>query len=185
MVQILLRAVVSLLALAAGLAIYHIYGYCVVLFSPAEAARVQPLSVEGWDSYPPIRLAVFIGVEGVTFSADASKFDLYDDYKDQEMVVLVSQDELSEIVGKFVAAGLLEEKEMNSPIVVSLPQNYTIIMAWPDKTREFTWTVRDEYRVPEKYLLVLDGVNNRYKVSLIRRFLNRNWPELFPIKGAA
>jgi hypothetical protein len=184
MLKTLLRAVIFLLALAAGLAVYQIYRYRVILFSSGEAAHFQPPSVEGWDSYPPIRLGVFIGVEGVTFSADGSKFNMYDDHKDQETAVLVSQDELSDIVGKLVAAGLLEEKEMNSPLVFSLPLDDTIIVAWPDETREFSWIVRDECRVPERYLFILDEVNSRRNVPLIRRVLNHNRPELFPIEGA-
>ncbi len=184
MSQILLRAVVSLLAIAAGLAVYQIYCYRSVLFSPGEAAQLQPPSVDSWDSHPPFRVGLFIGVEGVTLSADASKFNLYDAHKDDEATLLVSQDEVSDIVGKLVATGLLEEAEMNSPAVVSSPQNYTMIVAWPDRTREFNWTVRDECRVPEKYLSILEEVNNRRMVPLITRFFNHNRRGLFSINGA-
>ena len=144
---------------------------------------IEPLAVEHQESKIPLRLGIFIGVDAVTFSSDNRKFNLFDDYRKRETAIVVSSEELSEIVHQLVVAGLLKEEEC-IPSFISLPVNNTIIIAWPDGMREFTWTMNgDECRVPEKYLSVLEEVNGRHHAPLIEKFITYN--RLVPIYGAA
>jgi hypothetical protein len=122
----------------------------------------------------PLRVGIFVGVDGVTFSIDNSGFNLFDDYRERESVIVVPQEELSEMVHQLIAAGLLEERQSNSSFAISLPVNNTIMIAWPDRVRTFTWIHDNECRVPEKYLSVLEEVNVRYRVPLIQDLITYN-----------
>jgi hypothetical protein len=121
-----------------------------------------------------LRLGIFVGVDGVTFSSDNTKFNFFDDYKDREKAIMVSPGELSEIVHKLAATGLLEEKQSNSSLFISLPVNNTFYISWPDRTRQFSWIYDSECRVPEKYLSILEEVNVRYHEPLIKNFVDYN-----------
>ncbi len=136
---------------------------------PAEAS-VPTADIR--ESVTPLRIGIFIGVDGVTLSADGKKFGFYEDYDDREILIPVSPTELSDIVGNLRSAGLFEEAEFNSPFFVSLPQTFTIVIGWPDKDRRFTWITRDECRVPEKYLEILQKFNRRFKSTLIQDFVS-------------
>ena len=135
-------------------------------------ALVHPLDYQ--DSLTPLRIGVFIGVDGVTFSADGNKFALYERYEDRETVVPMSPAELSDVAHELRSAGLFEEDEFNAPAFISLPQTYMIVLAWPDEVRQFIWISRDECRVPEKYLRILEELNRRDNLSLTRNFIAHN-----------
>jgi hypothetical protein len=134
---------------------------------------IQPVAVEHQESKTPLRLGIFIGVDGVTFSTDNSKFSFFDDYRERETAIVVSSEELSDIVHQLMVAGLAKEEEC-TPSFISLPVNNTIFVAWPDGMQEFTWIGDDECRVPEKYLSVLEDVNSRHHVPLIEKFMTYN-----------
>ena|SRR4026207_950242 len=95
-------------------------------------------------------------------------------YEDREKAIMVSPAELSEIVDKLAAAGLLEEKQWNSSLFISLPVDNTFYISWPDRTRQFSWIHDSECRVPEKYLSILGQMNVRYHDSLIKKFVDYN-----------
>jgi hypothetical protein len=86
----------------------------------------------------------------------------------------VSATELSDIVGRLAAAGLLEEKQSNSSYFISLPVNNTFYISWPDKTRTYSWIHDTECRVPEKYLSIVGEVNIRHHDPLITNFVDYN-----------
>jgi hypothetical protein len=148
--------------------------YHLVVEQPASSHNlrsIQPLPIERQE--PPLRLGIFIGVDGVTFSSNNSRFNLFDDYRERETTILVSPEELAETVQNFMAAGLLREVEC-TPSFISLPVNHTIIIAWPDRMREFTWIRGDDCRVPERYLLVLEELNGKYHASPIEKLITYN-----------
>lgn len=155
-----------------GVSIYSTHSLIVELLPREAQPLIQPLPVEHQRS--PLRLGIFTGVDGVTFSCDSSMFNLFDDYRERETVITVSPEELSEIVHKLTAAGLLKEEEECIPSFISLPVNNTIIIAWPDGVREFTWIYADGCRVPEKYLSVLEEVTRRHHAPLIEEFITYN-----------
>jgi hypothetical protein len=134
---------------------------------------IEPLAFEDQASEIPLRIGIFIGVDAVTFSSDNSKFDLFDDYRSRETPILISSGELSEIVHQLMSAGLLTEQTC-TPSFISLPVNHTIIVAWPNAVRAFTWIRGDDCRVPEKYLTVFEEVNSRHHASLLEKFITSN-----------
>ena len=140
---------------------------------PAEV-KVSVPSVNTSESLTPLRIGVFVGVDGATFSADGKKFALYEDYLDRETLVPMSPAELSEIVTELRSSGLFEEDESHSPYFISLPQFYSIEIAWPDHHRRFIWITRDECRVPDKYLQVLERLDIDLKLDVVQRFLDDN-----------
>ena len=134
---------------------------------------IEPLAFEDQASAIPLRIGIFIGVDAVTFSSDNSKFNLFDDYRSRETPILISSEELSEIVHQLMGAGLLTEPAC-TPSFISLPVNHTIIVAWPNGVRAFTWIRGDDCRVPEKYLTVFEEVNSRHHATLIDEFIGYN-----------
>jgi len=78
------------------------------------------------------------------------------------------------IASKFHRVLLMKEAEFNASSFVSLPQSDTIIVAWADKRRRFTWITRDECRVPEKYLKIFESLNGNLKLALIHDFIAHN-----------
>ena len=167
---------IALLTFVVGVAIYWSYHFGVELLSEEDndRASVQISPVDHQALQVPLRLGVFVGVDGVTFCSDNTKFNFFDDYSDREKVIMVSPEELSEVVHKLVAAGLLEERQSNSSFFVSLPVDNTFYISWPDRMRHFTWIHDSECRVPEKYLSVLEEVNVRYHDQLIQNFIDYN-----------
>ena len=126
------------------------------------------------NSLTPLRIGVFIGVDGVTFSANGTKFAPYKAYEDRETVVPMSPADLSDVARQLRSAGLFEESEFNAPVSISLPQTYTIVIAWPDEERQFQWISRDECSVPEKYLRIFEKLNRNLELPLIRDFIVHN-----------
>lgn len=131
-------------------------------------------SVDIPENLTPLRIGIFIGVDGTTLSADGKLFRFYEDYHDREMLVRTSPAELIEILNQLRTAGLFEEAEMNSPFFVSLPQTFSIVVAWPDRQRRVTWILGDECVVPEKYLQVLERFNRNRQLKLIQDFIAYN-----------
>ena len=131
-------------------------------------------SVDSTEGLTPLRIGIFIGVDGATLSADGKKFEFYEDYLDRETLVPMSPAELSDLVAQLRTAGLFEEAESNSPYFISLPQTFTIEIAWPDHHRSFTWIRGDECRVPEKYLPILERFNTNRKLEVVRQFIDFN-----------
>ncbi len=74
-------------------------------------------------------------------------------------MVPMSPAQLMDLAHELKSAGLFEEAEFNAPIVVSLPQVYASVLAWPDEKRRFMWISRDECRIPEKYLRIFEKLN--------------------------
>src|SRR4029453_12110921 len=137
----------ALFTFLTGLAIYW-HQFSVELLSD-EAINRPALQISALDHRElqvPLRLGIFVGVDGVTFSSDNTKFNFFDDCKDREKAIMVSPAELSEIDHKLAAAGLLEEKQSNSSFFVSLPVDNTFYISWPDRTRHFSWIYDSECR---------------------------------------
>jgi hypothetical protein len=147
-----------------------------VLDSIGETPTIEAFvpSLDYRDSLTPLRIGVFIGVDGVSLSATGKKFSPYEAYKDRETVVAMSPAELTDVAQELRSAGLFEEAEFNAPAFISLPQSYSIMFAWPDEERQFTWISRDECSVPEKYLRIFEKLNKNLKLSLIRDFIAHN-----------
>ena len=165
----------ALFTFLVGLSLHSKHAVIVELL-PGDAhdqLLIEPLAIEEQTSEMPLRLGIFIGVDAVTFSSDNSKFNLFDDYRSRETPILISSEELSKTVQQLIRAGLLNE-EGCTPSFVSLPVNQTIIVAWPNGMRAFTWIRGDECRVPEKYLTVLEEVNSRHHAPLIEEFITYN-----------
>jgi hypothetical protein len=141
-----------------------------------EPAKIEPFlpSLAYRDSLTPLRIGVFIGVDGVTLSANGKKFAPYKAYEDRETIILMSPADISDLAQQLGAAGLFEEAEFNAPAFISLPQTYTIVIAWPDEQRQFTWISRDECSVPEKYLRIFQKLNRNLELPLIRDFIAHN-----------
>jgi hypothetical protein len=147
-----------------------------ILNTLAETPEVK-LSVPPFDSrssLTPLKIGIFIGVDGATLSADGKKFALYESYYDRETLVGMSPAELTDIVNQLRSAGLFEEAESNSPFFISLPQTFTITISWPDEDRRFTWITGDDCRVPEKYLQIFERLNNDLKLHVIQEFIAHN-----------
>ena len=166
----------SLLTFLFGVALYSSYRFGAELFSQDAGIRssVQLQALDHQESQIPLRLGIFAGMDGVTFSTDNTRFNLFDDYSDREKAITVSPEELSDIVDRLVAAGLLEENHVNAPFFISLPVANTIMIAWPNRVRQFTWVYGDECRVPEKYLSILEDVNARHRVTLLKYYITYN-----------
>jgi len=160
----------SVLTFLFGVALYSSYRYGAQLFSQDAGIR----ALDHQESQIPLRLGIFAGVDGVTFSTDNTRFNLFDGYRDRETAITISPDELSDIIDRLLAAGLLEESHVNAPFFISLPVANTIMIAWPDRVRQFTWVYGDECRVPEKYLSILEDVNARHSVTLLKDFITYN-----------
>ena len=143
------------------------------LDAPAEVKISVPAD-NSREDLTPLRVGIFIGVDGATLSADGKTFEFYEEYLDRETLVPMSPAELSEVVNELRSSGLFEEDESNTPAFVSLPQFYTIVIAWPDHLRNFTWITRDECRVPEKYLQILERLNIDRKPEVIQQFVDIN-----------
>ena len=166
----------ALLTFLVGLALYSSYRFGVELLTEEADIRssVQALGVDQPELQVPLRLGIFAGVDGVTFSTDNTTFNLFDDYRDREKAIIVSPDELSEVVHKLVATGLLQENHFNVPSFMSLPVDNTIRIAWADRALEFTWIYGDDCRVPEKYLSVLEELNGKHSDPLLKDFITYN-----------
>lgn len=154
----------------------------VAIYSSVEPSSLGPINhpsvpvspVDHPESQLPLRLGIFVAVDGVTFSTDNTKFNLFEEYTDRERAIVVSQAELSEIVHKFAAAGLLEERQWNSSFFISLPVDNTFYISWPDRMRQFSWIHDSECRVPEKYLSILEELNLKHPDPLIKDFVDYN-----------
>jgi hypothetical protein len=147
-----------------------------ILNSPGEIQKIEPVgpALDRRASLTPLRIGIFIGVDSVTFSADGKKFEHYEGYEDRETLVAMSPGELMDLANRLRSAGLFEEAEFNAPMFVSLPQNFTIVIAWPDEQRRFTWIHGAECSVPEKYLEIFERLNGNLKLPLIRDFVVYN-----------
>jgi hypothetical protein len=166
----------ALFTFLVGVALHSSYRFGVDP-QPAEAEIQTSFQIPPVDQQTfqvPLRVGIFAGVDGVTFSTDNSRFNLFDDYREREIAIMVPPEELTEMVHKLMAAGLLDERQWNSSFAISLPVNNTIMIAWPDKVRTFTWIHDNECRVPEKYLSVLEEVNVRYGARLIKDLITYN-----------
>jgi hypothetical protein len=144
--------------------------------SLGETPKIEAVvpSLDSKDSLTPLRIGVFMGVDGVTFSADGKKFSDYEGYEDREMAVPMSPAELMDLAHELKSAGLFEEAEFNTPYFISLPQTYAIVLAWPDEERRFMWITRDECRIPEKYLRIFERLNVDHGLPLIKEFIAYN-----------
>jgi len=147
-----------------------------VLNSLSETPKIEALvpSLDTKDSLTPLRIGVFIGVDGVTLSADGKRFGDYEGYEDREMVVPLSPAELLDLTHELKSAGLFEEAEFNTPYFISLPQVHAIVLAWPDEERRFMWIRGDECRIPEKYLRIFERLNVDHGLPLIKEFIAYN-----------
>jgi hypothetical protein len=148
-----------------------------ILDSFRQPAKIEPFlpPLSSREFLTPLRIGVFIGVDGITLSADGKKFERYQAYKERENIIQMSPAELSKVAYQLITNGLLEEAEFNAPASIDVPpQTYTILLAWPDSVRQFTWASRDECKVPEKYLLILERLNSDLKLPLIKNFIASN-----------
>ena len=152
------------------------------LDEPAEVKVSMP-SVDSREDLTPLRVGIFIGVDGATLSADGKKFEFYEEYLDRETLVPMSPAELSDVVKQLRSAGLFAESESNTPYFISLPQTFTIEIAWPDQHRRFTWIPGDECRVPEKYLEILERLNRNRKLAVVQEFIDHNRRRKFSRDG--
>ena len=143
------------------------------LDEPAEVKISIPTGNTS-ETLTPLRIGIFVGVDGSTFSADGKRFEFYEDYLDREKLVPMSPAELNDLLAQLRTAGLFEEAESNSPYFISLPQIYTIVIAWPDKQRWVTWIRGDECRVPEKYLQIIERFNSHRKLDAVQEFIDHN-----------
>jgi hypothetical protein len=150
--------------------------HSLILDSVDEAPKIQAFIPPCTTRYSltPLRIGVFIGVDGATLSANGEKFAPYKAYEDRETIFLISPADLSDLARQLMSAGLFEEAEFNAPAVMSLPQAYTIILAWPEEVRQFTWFSGEECKVPEKYLKILETLNRNHDISLIGKFIAHN-----------
>lgn len=123
----------------------------------------------------PVRLGLFKGVDGITYSADGGRFDRYKKYGHRERIVRVSQSELADIVQRLTKAGLLDE-QTRTPIAFDLPpQSYDLLIAWKDHESGCRWWHYPDYQIPEKYLDVLEAVPPSWRRPLLVEILKDNW----------
>ncbi len=169
---LLLTTALLTFLLGTTLAILHRWMLDSLAETPEVKISVPPVDTR--DSLTPLRIGIFIGVDGATLSADGKKFSFFESYDDRETLVGMSPTELSEIANQLRTAGLFEEAEFNTPFFVSLPQTFTIVIAWPDEHRRFTWITGDDCKVPEKYLQIFERLNNDLKLQLVQEFIAHN-----------
>ena len=165
---------IALLTFVSGTALTNVYRWMLNKLDhpPAVEVSIPPADIR--ESLTPLRMGIFIGVDGATLSADGKKFEFFDDYKQRETLLPISPAELSDLVAQLRVAGLFEEAELNSPFFISLPQTFTIVIAWPDEQRSFTWIPGDKCRVPDKYLQIFERLNRNLQVTLIQDFIAHN-----------
>jgi hypothetical protein len=124
---------------------------------------------------PPVRIGLFIGVDGVTYSCDGSRFDLYREYRDRESMTNVSTSELARVVSRLTEAGLLNEKSRGLGGTITIPaQTLEIRIQWPGREFHCTWFWRPGSQVPGKYLDILDDVPASWKTEFLRKFVDAN-----------
>jgi len=110
-------------------------------------------------SYPsderPLRVGIFVGVDGVTLSQDGSKFALFKNYRHREVALKVSRSELISIVNSLMTRGFANDVSVKCPDGPGIPpQTYEIRITWPKKGIVHRWYHADGCQAPEKYLEV-------------------------------
>ena len=134
-------------------------------------------------SYPiderPLRVGIFVGVDGVTLSQDGSKFALFKNYRHREVALKVSRSELISIVKSLMTRGFANDVSVKYPDGSGIPpQTYEIRIKWPNKEIVHRWYHADGCQAPEKYLEVLNALERTHKQPLIRKFIDANREKL-------
>ncbi len=126
----------------------------------------------------PLRIGLFVGVDGVTYSSDGSKFGLYGKYADRELVRKVPAEELVRLVSRLTEAGLLNEKPPRLDVMKIPPQTYEVRIQWADHEYHCRWYHSHHCvggcHVPSKYLDILDDVPVSWRADLPRKFVDQN-----------
>jgi hypothetical protein len=118
------------------------------------------------------KLVIYLGVDGVCFSADGSKYGKYEKYLDREVAVSLSPDDLDLRIRYLKRLGFEAEKSRTLDIIDGVPpQTFTVVMQSSSVTKEVQFFCRKGLEVPERYLAVLDYHPDSKKPETLKKII--------------
>ena len=137
-------------------------GLCCVGSSPAT-------------SEVPLRVGIFVGVDSITLSTNGSKFGLYNYRPPVERPVKVSRRQLLNLANSLLTKGFADDAPVGYPRDVDIPpQTYEIRIKWSKQEIVRRWYHSGGHQVPEKYLQVLEELQEKVKQPVLQTFIEQN-----------
>jgi hypothetical protein len=118
------------------------------------------------------KLAIYLGVDGVCFSTDGSKYGKYVKYSDREATVSLATDDLELRIRQLKRLGFEMEHHRTLEVIDGVPpQTLTIVIQSSSVTKEVQFFCRKGLEVPERYLVVLDYLPDSKKPEALNKFI--------------
>lgn|GEM_PF-2473625 len=123
----------------------------------------------------PLRVGIFVGVDSITLSTNGSKFGLYNYRPPRELPVKVSRRQLLGLADRLLAKGFADDTPVGYPSGNGIPpQTYEIRIKWTKQEIVGRWYHADGHQVPEKYLQVLEALQEKVKQPVLKQFIEEN-----------
>jgi hypothetical protein len=123
----------------------------------------------------PLRVGIFVGVDSITLSKNGSKFGLYNYRPPTESPVKVSRRQLLSLADRLLSKGFADDRQVDYPGGSGIPpQTYEIRIKWAKQEIVRRWYHADGYQVPEKYLQVLEELQEKIKQPVLKKFIEQN-----------
>jgi len=122
-------------------------------------------------------VGIFVGVESITLSTNRSKFGLYNYRPPTEFPVKVSRRQLLSLTNSLLSKGFADDAPVGYPLPLSFdvpPQTYQIRIKWAKQEIVRRWYHADGYQVPEKYLQILEELQEKVKQPVLKKFIEQN-----------
>jgi hypothetical protein len=123
----------------------------------------------------PLRVGIFVGVDSITLSTNGSKFGLYNYRPPRELPVKVSRRQLLSLADRLLSQGFADDTQVGYPSGIGIPpQTYEIRIKWAKQELVRRWYQADGHQVPEKYLQVLEALQEKVKQPVLKQFIEQN-----------
>ena len=123
----------------------------------------------------PLRIGIFVGVDSITLSTNGSKFGLYNYRTPVERTVKVSRRQLLNLANRLLSNGFADDAPVTYPRDVGVPpQTYEIRIKWTRQEIVRRWYHSEGHQVPEKYLQVLEELQEKVKQPVLKTFIEQN-----------
>jgi hypothetical protein len=123
----------------------------------------------------PLRVGIFVGVDSITLSTNGSKFGLYNYRPPREFLVKVSRRQLLSFTNSLLSKGFADDAPVGYPADGGIPpQTYEIRIKWAKQEIVRRWYHSAGHQVPQKYLQVLEELQEKVKQPVLNMFIEQN-----------
>jgi hypothetical protein len=119
-------------------------------------------------------VAVYAGVDGVSYSTGAERFGAYPGYADRVVAVTLAQADLDALAERLAAAGVGGSNRPPDPTMLVPPQTYTFLVYTNRGTRQMRYWHARGSEVPESLLVALETLPGNLRPALIDQLIAAN-----------